>query len=315
MRLKPLLSIEQVRQQVQADRQARSRACSQKGFALLEQAFQKDYLGRRPQYLKSALQAFQEAIKVSAGNPEPHIGLAFVLIVLKDYERALNYLQRGYRLSAQDPDIQHLLQVLEAGEQTRLQQGLATEAESTIQELEGLTFAVILELIQGLPLPVQLLDQDEALSSLEARYQHWSELQKELIQKLAQLRPDGPTEGAAETLSAAQPLARLVEHYAQFIRLSRHVIELEAEMQHEEKELKRDLWRAETLISPLEAQVLRKDLEHFFDECDRFADALEAMEAQGFEPAPAMEIYEQFIAQVAHFQAVLQASEEKARNK
>lgn len=304
MRFKPLLKIENVRDQIQQDRLERSRLASRKGFDLLSLAFQKDYLGRRSVYISEALQAFQEAMRSSGGNPESYIGMAFLLIAFKDYKRALRYLHYGYRLSAQDPDIQGLLCVLERGEEIRLsEQAIDPELNSALQELEGLTFSAIMELMQESPLPAQLTDQDETLSSLEKSQQHWSTVQQTLLNTLSFINPDYQEQ--------QKPLQPLLEHYAHFIRLSRQLIELEREMQTEAQELKRDLWRAETLLSPLEAKVLRADLEHFFDECDRFADDLEQIEAQGFQPAPALDIYDAFMQQVGYFQQVLQSSEKK----
>ena len=77
------------------------------------------YERRRTDQVTAAIHCFEQAVLLLPHDPANHHNFAVSLVVAGDYERAEEEARRAHELAPNNPDIQHLLDVLQASAKSR----------------------------------------------------------------------------------------------------------------------------------------------------------------------------------------------------
>ncbi|PIQ24243.1 hypothetical protein COW36_10510 [bacterium (Candidatus Blackallbacteria) CG17_big_fil_post_rev_8_21_14_2_50_48_46] len=316
MNLNSLNAIQNLRQSQQDARTERSENFCKSGFEHLQSALEAKEDPLKREHLKAASQDFGEAIQNARSHIDAYIGMAYLLISLHDYRRALDYLKEGQRISAQDPDILLMLDILQTGSALSTQPSKplisapvsqSENPEVVLQALEKTIVQALQALMQEPPLPPQPVHSPKDLHHLIQNYQAWKKREQQLRLQLQALSEE------MEVLALEQklhPLELALNRQLQFIRLSKQILQLEDRIRSEEERVRTDLEKAQLLLSPEEHQRLNLDLEEFFDDCDHFADELDMLEQQKIQIPEILRHYEALLEEVENFHETLDRVEE-----
>lgn len=316
MNFNDLSAIQALNTAHQEQRHQRADGLCQSGFEALQQAFENP--SEQKALLQTACEHFGSAIQTSRSHLEAYLGMAYLLLVIRDFQRALDYLKEARRLCGSDPDLQamlHYLQELRAQPEKEetpkpplLPQlgahSLSLEAQEDLAlKLEQMIVQAVQALMTEPPLPTAPAHLPTELKVFQQRYQHWQEVLAELKTNLQRLAEHYDNLSLEQKL---QPLETILHRYLRFIQVSRDVIQLEGKMRQEDHQVQDDLKVLEELENtsqnstsePPRYHDLGQELEHFFDDCDRYADLLDDLDTQGYQMAEVIDVYEDLVADV-----------------
>ncbi|MEZ0367889.1 MAG: tetratricopeptide repeat protein [Candidatus Sericytochromatia bacterium] len=274
---------------------------SQKGGEACEQAYGSLALAHLNRFqnkaqLEAAVQDFMAAIRLSRRDAGAYVGMGYVLMLLRDYPRAERYLLTALRLDRQHPDVQPLLAELAARRNRpplRAQPvGLPAGHPVSAADWDHLHDAVVARIRQTVaaavaePLPPAGVNAE----LIAALTQSQSRLQIEYDELVRLVRTLEAEFEADDLCRGLRPLEQLLRRMQATVSLSRQFQNLQADICRIRQALQRDLLslnrNGAQSLAPFEAR-----LEEYYDDCDTFADQLDAWEASGHSIAGLLKEY------------------------
>ncbi|HEY9844110.1 MAG: hypothetical protein ACAI44_07875 [Candidatus Sericytochromatia bacterium] len=275
---------------------------SQKGGEACEQAYgslaqaQLNRFQNKAQ-LEAAVQDFMAAIRLSRRDADAYVGMGYVLLLLRDYPRAERYLLTALRLNRQHPDVQPLLAELAArrNRPAPMTRPAAIPAGRPVSaaDWDHLHDSVVLRIRQTVaaavtePLPSAGVNS-ELIAALTQRQSRLQIEYDELVRLVRALEAEFEADDLCKGL---RPLEMLLRRMQATVALSRQFQNLQADICRIRQALQNDLLslnrNGSQSLAPFEAR-----LEEYYDDCDTFADQLDAWEAAGHSIAGLLKEYQ-----------------------
>lgn len=266
------------------------------GMQILLQAQQDHFrdLGR----LKLASDHFLAAIRSQHRNPDPYIGMAYLLHLVDDDASALNYLHEALRVDPGNQSAYSLQMAIQEAAATPDQDQPAAglhigDADLAYDQLEDLIHREI-QLMSAFP-PPQATTDPQRYTEIEDQYEQLRQLSGLIDEQLATLEQDLDLVALHARL---QPIANRLKLYERVLQASRQMVDLRRSMT-DEVETTRCLSQFLVYQPP---GIARAQLESTLDACDEIADAVNALEAKGTDIHELEADYAQLNAAVLHLQ-------------
>jgi hypothetical protein len=206
--MQALLSIQAQQNQLSQQRHLKSEQATEKGFIALAQAEAEAYRNKR--YLREACDHFAEGISQNRLNPDPHLGMAIVLFLLKEYPLVRNYLQEVRRLAPDHPDLQSLEGAMS---ETEGSEELPFSLEDLVNydELETRIHVYFRETAAKQSDPTALILEPVARAELQSLYHYQRENLNQFQLALVELEKDHDTSALHKMLTPLQQLFKRTE--------------------------------------------------------------------------------------------------------
>ncbi|PKL75067.1 MAG: hypothetical protein CVV27_17290 [Candidatus Melainabacteria bacterium HGW-Melainabacteria-1] len=246
--------------------------------------------------LQQASDHFLAAIRHHHRNPDPYIGMAYLLHLLEDAPGALRYLSEALRVDPGNQSaysLQLAIQEQAAQSLERQPEQPPPDSDLAYDQLEDLISREI-RLISSYPPPRASLDPEQVLE-LESRFEQLSQ-NFGLIQ--AQIEIQSQELDLLSLQSRLRPIETRIKGFEQALSQSRLMLALNQEM---EQEYEATLCLSQYLLyqSP---ETARLQLESTLDTCDEVADQINRLDAAGA-ATEALEVsYHKLKAVVLHLQ-------------
>lgn len=279
-------------------RQGESELYFEQGMLALTQAHQAGF--QDPVLAQQALKAFVEAIRQQRSDPRPYLMLAYLFAVFEDFRSAASYLRAAHEIAPGDPDVANFRQRIQA---LQLKRSLNSEDDRTYQALEQQLTSRI-QVLSKQPLAEPSADQAVVAEQLR-QVMAFESLLQELAEQVQALRQDLDT-GELEKLLMRlnqlwQPHVRVCQDSQLLCRLKNQMLETQAGIPV--------LWkRIQTAPAAADVHQLEPDLESLLDQCDRYADQLDALEQRQISIQSVESVYAQLL---AHTEAVQDSLDER----
>lgn len=300
MDFKALQQLQNQSQNLHARRQGEAAGLYQQGIEAFAQAMESEF--RNKAALRTAFDKWMEALKLHRQNPEPYIGLGYIFLILNDRRSALTYFKAAQSVQPDHPDaalmLQHLVELSTAPSPAATPPQTSAPFGDDLDALyDRAEHLLDFHLKQLLHLP--------GLEPSPERAE---------IQRQAQLCAD-----QGQILLEIKRLLKIVADEIDTAPLEKQLAVLEAavkrlETVHETSQAFAALAAEITAVN----QRARQALEHFrpgaeaedsletlLDDCDRFADRLDAFDAQHYAIVPLEPLYRQLIENVGILQEKL----------
>lgn len=299
-----LLEIQTLNRQLSEKRRQDGAEACQQAYALLAVAIEQGF-SRREDF-KQAIAAFAKAIRSMRSEPEPYVGMGYVLLLMRDYPRAERYLLQARRLGPNHPDVQALLTALmtrRAAKDEPEPAGVATAVEpfrkppqprlDPDQLFEMLQAEIQARLKQVMHSPPPAFGSDAAgIESLRLQEAELSQRIADWNASLAQLDAHFELSGLRKLLG---PLEIALRRYVTARSLSEQALELKAMLEAKVHLMPTHYARVHAAGAVAELADMEALIEQLEDECDSFADQLDALEAKGFKLEPLLWPYKQLL--------------------
>ncbi len=292
--MQALLSIQAQQNQLSQQRHLKSEQATEKGFIALAQAEADAY--RHKHFLREACDHFAEGIAQNRLNPDPHLGMAIVLFLLKEYPLVRNYLEEVRRLAPEHPDLQSLELAMSEIEGSEVLP-FTLEDLGNYDELETRIHVYFREISTKQNDPTALILEPVERAEMQSLYQYQHENLNQFQLALVELEKDHDTSALHKLLT---PLQQLFKRTEKQLKTSETAYKLYSTLQEIETRLKSiqaEIEKAETLP---ELKTEERNLEHEVDLCDQIADRLDELGQAGYRIEVLETLYEQLVNQVEH---------------
>lgn len=256
--------------------------------------------------LKQASEQLIRAIQYGRQNVPAYVAMSYLLILLDDQMMAIRYLNEAKRIEPDNEDVQNLIEFVKNPKsgQDEDDEAFGSEAmgdggeagDALYEEVRALIDRE-LEQLQGIRWEPALTPQ--AFRQVEEHLMHLEEVRKKLDEQLMELEFEMDTSALRQR---ARPLEESVQKLAGLRKVSHQMLRTLQEMQTQIDAVQQDV-QCFIVSSP----ELEQKLEHYLDECDRFADVLDQTEEQGYSIAAFEDKYNQLVGAVEQFQDLLDA--------
>ncbi|HEY9840385.1 MAG: tetratricopeptide repeat protein [Candidatus Sericytochromatia bacterium] len=292
-------------------RQDQAAETFRRGIELLRRAVQQQL--RQGELLEQARQVFLKAHQLAPSQPEPYLGLSYLLILFQSWSKALGCLQKLLALAPEHPEAQELLAFVKAQlrpvasprptaspsvsapdvaidalrapvRRVRSIERQANESEKTIEnETEAwqaddeLSYDIVSRRI--LSLARECMGEAPEISLVAAELEENEQLIARLREQFQDLSADVRTLSQEEdTLPLSRqlvPIEKALHRHEQMLSASRRQQGLAVELRALETEVAQ---MAQLLRQGPEPADCEQRLETWLDRCDHFADSLDAFE-------------------------------------
>ena len=109
---------------------------------------------------ENAILAYEEAIRINPRGPEGYLGLADAYVGIEDYDKALEVLQEGYRITGSEEIEKRIQELSEKEEPVEVQEPEEPQEEEELEEPEMITVTGI------------IFDTDEIIDSFPPEWQN-----------------------------------------------------------------------------------------------------------------------------------------------
>jgi len=292
MQMLEILSIQAQQEQLSAQRHLKSAQATEQGFHCLTQAENTHYA--HPQDLQTACDYFAEAIAQNRLNPEPYLGMALILFLLKDYPMVQSYLQEVRQLAPEHPDLVKLEKAMQTKE--ALPEPSAEEVDHwNDDELNTRIHLYYHDLATRHQNPSQLILNPQELEHLRQDLSHQKTQILHFQKALQHLDQHHETHALHQLML---PIQQLFQRYEKQWKSSQEALFIQNQLQafaqkivtiHEQLESDPNLERRNALETELEAMV---------DQCDHCADQLDALSGQGYQIGALESLYENLVHEI-----------------
>lgn len=287
-----LADLQQQTQGLRSQRQDGSSQQLEAGFAALNAAMACTFKDKN--LLDQAFMAFNKAAQLNRRNAEPLVAMGYLYLVLDDRMMALKHFQSARSTDPTHPDPPRFLELLQSLNRPTLAaddidyDALYDQAEAHLYEMMRQVTLIVPGQAQADPqLLVQLKAQCTVLQTEHQRLQ-------QLLQRL---------EAEFDTASLHQrlrPLAMAQQALEQRVLLSQALVKLMQDL---------TVWlemAQQMLATPPEWAQLAPAVEDLLDNCDRFADQLEALERSPADVSRPLALYQRLTETVEALQDLLE---------
>lgn len=292
--MQALLSIQSQQTLLSQQRHLKSEQATEKGFAALAQAEAESYRDKR--LLREACDFFAEGISQNRLNPDPHLGMAIVLFLLKDYPLVRSYLQEVRRLTPDHPDLPQLEQAMA---DTDPAEGVALAVEDLLnyEELETRIHVYFRDTAAKQQDPSALILAPSEWQELQALYQYQSSNLEQFQLALKELDAEHDTSALHKMMI---PLQQLFKRTEKQLKSSELALQIQAHLSEIQSQLQ-DLVQKIALTEDLHhLHIYEHQLEQTVDLCDRCADRLDELSQAGYRIDALESHYEKQVALVEH---------------
>ena len=323
MDLNQLTDIQQKKAKQGQERALVSSAACDAGFQCLASAFKAENSVRSRQLLMQAYDSFQNALELQRTNPEPYVGLSYLLTTMEQYDNALVYLEEAGRLCPTYPNIQVMRQSIETAKQKKDKQRRTLTSTAKTPRLEppapkfkpivpaGLDYDSLYDqtenqigqrvhqIMRENRLPLSPTINSKELELILGQRKQWLKWQQEIRNTLNTLDQEIDISPLQLQL---KPFEMMLRRYTQFIEASQRLIDLKQRIRDESALVLSQIREGQGVADPSDVAILRENLESILDQCDKIADQMDAVEAMGFDNSVLMADYDKLIRYVEALQ-------------
>jgi hypothetical protein len=291
MQMKQFEVLQAQARQAQTSRHKQGQDVYQQALVYFQQVINSEFQDKEA--LKQSMQLLHKTLHLNREDHRPHLVLGYILYLMDHNTEAAVYAHQAQALQPQD---QHTRQLLALLTPTAQPQVFAVQASS---HHRGLDFDALYDQVKS-----QI--QEKSQHILSVHYHHLKpSLDPEIKRQLEHIhRALGQfiqrTEAALNTLEAEfdlselengmRPLQMRLKQWQNWLRLSEQMLALEEQMQAEIQTVRQ--WTEQTRQGRPRSE---KELDALFDRCDRLADRLDALEAEGIEINTLLALYERLV--------------------
>lgn len=294
-----------------------------RGMSLMEKAYAGQFKNKA--LLLEASDAFMDAIQHNRRNPDPYVGVAYLFLILGNTAKAIRYLNEARRVAPSHEKARLLLEsILEQQEIVKEDAQMAEEASLSAEPDKAFT--------SDLPVLGRDQDYDKLYDELEALLLEQS---KALMNESVVAQPSFDPIALLPVRERSEELNRIYAHIDTQLKIldaeidtselrtrlrplevMKRRLELVLSTSTDYQEIRSRCQQAQTQSQRLYRQILavnskaslsqvEEALEPLLDECDRIADALDAISNRGFDISPVEDDYQQLIGAVETCQDLL----------
>lgn len=245
--------------------------------------------------LTEACDAFIEAIKYNRQQTEAYVGMAYLLWILGDHPRALQYLEQGLRTNPSHPDVHALIKQITGKPQAAPAQAPPQAYQALQAEIQALLEKVQLENTATLAASVN----PHAVERLQERLLEWESHYEAVLSAIDALQAFH--ERVMLTCELGPVQDRIIA-YHQALRQSERLTRLDDKIL-ENTRLTRQYLNA---LEAGETGMFRSYADILIDNCDALADELDLLEREGLNIRTLDSHYQQLIEMVEAFQHAMQ---------
>jgi len=326
MDLSQLSRIQSKKAKLVQERSQNASAACDLGFQCLANAFQPENRVQSRQLLIQAYDAFQQALEQQRTNPEPYVGLSYLLTSMEQYDNALVYLEEANRLCPSYPNLQAMFRSITEAQQhkakLRRQQSGAAKVDRSkppvppfkpsepqpidYDALYDQTLNLIVQRVHKIMgenrLPHHPTLNSKELELLSIQRKNWRKWHKEVQSNLDILDQEIDVSPLQLQL---KPFELLLKRYSDFIVASQLLIELKLRIRDESVLVLAQIREGQGVVDPSDVAILQENLESILDQCDKMADQLDQIEALGFDNSMVLADYEKLIRYVEALQEAI----------
>ncbi|MGE3724723.1 MAG: hypothetical protein AB7I41_04180 [Candidatus Sericytochromatia bacterium] len=325
MDLKTLSQFDTLKDHLTASRSQNAEKFTDQGLALLAQVLQQTQVANQKKQLMDAFDLFVKALSSQRTQPEPYIGIAFVLILIGNFTKATKYVKEAQRLAPKHPDVALLFEMIQ-NLQLKARIPVPATSQATIRPTKT-------------EIKIERLDYDELYDQLEMQ----------IITEVRLMMQDSQT--IPSPSCEERQFKKLKEQYACLLNLYENIqrqcqiVEQEIDISDLEKQLKpftinlarfenalkisndlhqlkENLYTQLDQINTLIAEIkeyqrvedylnAEENLEILLDNCDLYANQLDEAESKKYTVQILLNLYENMIAQMEILQDLLDETKER----
>lgn len=248
--------------------------------------------------LTEACDAFIEAIKYNRQQTEAYVGMAYLLWILGDNPRALQYLEQGLRTHPAHPDVHALIKQITG--KTQAATAAAPQAQPQAYQALQAEIQVLLQKLQGENTATLAASVNpHAVERLQERLLTWESDYEAVLTAIDALQAFH--ERVMLTCELG-PVQDRIMAYHQALRQSERLTRLDDKIL-ENTRLTRQYLNA---LEAGETAMFRSYADILIDNCDALADELDALEREGLNIRTLDSHYQQLIEMVEAFQQAME---------
>lgn len=299
----------------------------EQGVALMRQAHEEEF--KHPGLLTQAGEAFIAAIQYNRTKPEPYLAMAYLFMLVENFEAAGKYAQEVCRLHPDNKDAHLMIEQItkslhEQKKQVAMPQPPSkpdfspslpeSPDEIDYDELYDQTEALIIaevHKIASYPSPEPISDPKK-LKEL-AKYQKALERIIANIQEQLQIIDEEIETTHLQT--KLKPLEIVTKRYHSAIEISQHILALHQRIEEEQQLVAEQLNSLPEIESREDLKVMEENLDTLLDGTDQIADNIDALENKGYAAKETEKKYESLIKDVEKLQDAIDDISEKLHDK
>lgn len=263
-----------------------------------------------PELLAEACEYLLDAIRHNRNDPDPYIGMGYLLWLIGESAEAAPYLLEALHLDPGNSDATQLLELtrqpLATAPQPQAPPPIAVEPELDYDRLYDELEAYITREVQQLsalpPKAFAITDQRERIERMERRFETLSQTQAEIQASLAAVEEEID---CSELRQKLRPFDVLLKRCGASLSRSWELIQLQEVIAGHSRWLQRELGRFEARNGELPEDFSQERFEALLGDCDALADQLDALEQEGLEAGELITAYERLAQQVTILQELL----------
>ncbi|MGE3724521.1 MAG: hypothetical protein AB7I41_03165 [Candidatus Sericytochromatia bacterium] len=290
MPLKQFEVLQEQAQQVKTSRHKQGQDVYQQAMAYFQQAAKSEFQDKAA--LKQSVQLLHQTLHLTRDDHRPHLVLGYILYLMDQPTEAAVYAHQAQKLHPEDQRTRQLLGLLKpsspqifavqaSSHHTDLDfDALYDQVESQIQEKSQHILSVHYHHLK----PSQ---DPEIIRQLEHIHKALSQFIQQTEAKLSILEEEFEL---SELKNSLRPLQMRLKQWHNWLRLSEQMLALEAQIQAEIQSVRQ--WTEQARKG---APISEQTLDVLFDRCDRLADRLDALEAEGIEINALLDLYQRLV--------------------
>lgn len=287
-----------------------------RGFAALITAQQEDFANR--ERLIEASELLIEAIRQQRSNPDPYIGVGYMLWLVGEYQESISYLQEALSFDPENADAHHLLAQMSqsrpapqpaAAPQPVYKQAVHESDEGEEPDYDDLydqAESLITQSVQQVsgigPQAFSVSDERFVIEKMERKYKSLAQIQKDIIKRIEFVEAEIDCD---ELRSRLRPFDVFLERCRQTLAKSWQQVELGQVINDHILWLKVELDRFGTAHHNQMSDLNQERFECLLGDCDTLADQLDQLEQEGQNVTSLIQAYEQLAGYVGDMQDLL----------
>jgi hypothetical protein len=325
MNLKTLSQFESVTSRLASNRTQNADKFTDHGLECLARVLNQTQVKEQKKLLLGAFDAFVNALSSQRSQPEPYIGIAFVLILIGNYPKALNYLKEARRLSPEHPDLTLLFDMIQKLQlKGKTNAGASRIAVVEVQNTENIDYDELYDQIEmTIVTEVRLMMQDNRsiphpsceerdLNNLRSKHDALWKLYSSIRDQLKVLEEEIDT---SDLESHLKPFSVSLNRFEVALKISHDLIQLKSNIIEQTKQSQVLINEIKVSDDPNDLPVAEENLEVLLDDCDRFADQLDDADGKKYPVKPLLTLYAKMVAQLETLQDLLDEMKEKLGGK
>lgn len=284
-----------------------------RGFAALQAAQQEDFANRGR--LVEAAELLTEAIRHQRSNPDPYVGLGYILWLVGEYQESIAYLQEALVF---DPDNQDAHDLLDRMSQSRPTVSSALpvyiQAKSAFDDEEEPDYDALYDQVESLitqivqqvsslgPTAFTISDERFVIEKMERKYKGFVQTHQDILERIEFVEAEIDCDDLRTRL---RPLNVFLDRCRQTLAKSWQLVELEQVLNGHITWMKDELARCDAAGPSWADNFNQQRFDCLLGDCDALADQLDLFEQEGQNITGLIQIYEHLAGYVSAMQDLL----------